>query len=159
MDYNVKTVSTDFSGNIHRKCLTMWKCLTCEKVIKSSQLCKLISLSIFTENFCMVPFWAKNALFLSEMRHMLYHIVLYCIAQFFYCIAWYIFCYLMVLHGIALYDLVSYVIYFACFCVFPFVALAVSRKTPTPFFQGGFPNLDALLMNIRWSWLSQRRPG
>ena len=49
-----------------------------------------------------------------------------------YCIAWYIFCYLMVLHGIALYDLVSYIIYFACFCVFRFVARAVSRKTPIP---------------------------
>ena len=36
----------------------------------------------------------------------------------------------MVLHGIALYDLVSYIIYFACFCVFRFVARAVSRKTP-----------------------------
>ena len=34
----------------------------------------------------------------------------------------------MVLHGIALYDLVSYIIYFACFCVFLFVARAVSRK-------------------------------
>ena len=50
-----------------------------------------------------------------------------------YCIAWYIFCYLMVLHGIALYDLVSYIIYFACFCVFRFVARAVSRKTPILF--------------------------
>ena len=49
-----------------------------------------------------------------------------------YCIAWYIFCYLMVLHGIALYGLVSYVIYFACFCVFRFVAQALSRKTPIP---------------------------
>ena len=36
----------------------------------------------------------------------------------------------MVLHGIALYDLVSYIIYLACFCVFRFVARAVSRKTP-----------------------------
>ena len=61
-----------------------------------------------------------------------YHIVLYCIALFFYCIAWYIFCYLLVLHGIALYDLVSYVIYFACYCVVRFVARAVSRKTQTP---------------------------
>ena len=49
-----------------------------------------------------------------------------------YCIAWYIFCYLMVLHGIALYDLVFYIIYFAFFCVFRFVARAVSRKTPIP---------------------------
>ena len=40
----------------------------------------------------------------------------------------------MVLHGIALYDLVSYIIYLAiaCFCVFCFVARAVSRKTPIP---------------------------
>ena len=38
----------------------------------------------------------------------------------------------MVLHGIALYDLVSYVIYFAYFCVFRFVARALSRKTPIP---------------------------
>ena len=38
----------------------------------------------------------------------------------------------MVLHGIALYDLVSYVIYFACSCVVRFVARAVSRKTPIP---------------------------
>ena len=36
----------------------------------------------------------------------------------------------MVLHGIALYDLVSYIIHFACFCIFRFVARAVSRKTP-----------------------------
>ena len=49
-----------------------------------------------------------------------------------YCITWYIFCYLMVLHGIALYDLVFYIIYFAFFCVFRFVARAVSRKTPIP---------------------------
>ena len=48
------------------------------------------------------------------------------------CIAWYIFCYLMVLHGNALYDLVFYIIYFAFFCVFRFVAWAVSRKTPIP---------------------------
>ena len=46
-----------------------------------------------------------------------------------YCIDWYIFWYLMVLHGIA-FDLVSYIIYFAYFCVFRFVARAVSRKTP-----------------------------
>ena len=38
----------------------------------------------------------------------------------------------MVLHGIALHDLVSYTIYLACFCVFRFVARAVSRKTPIP---------------------------
>ena len=38
----------------------------------------------------------------------------------------------MVLHGIALYDLVFYIIYFAFFCVFRFVARAVSRKTPIP---------------------------
>ena len=38
----------------------------------------------------------------------------------------------LVLHGIALYGLVSYVIYIACFCVFRFVAWAVSRKTPIP---------------------------
>ena len=63
-------------------------------------------------------FWSKNALFWSEIHHMLsYSVVLYCIVFYcivFYCIAWYIFCYLMVLHGIALYDLVSYVIYFVC---------------------------------------------
>jgi len=42
-------------------------------------------------------------------------------------------CYLMVLHGVRLYDLVSYVyIYIACFCVFRFFAWAVSRKTPIP---------------------------
>ena len=38
----------------------------------------------------------------------------------------------MVLHGIALYDLVFYTIYFACYCVVRFVARAVSRKTPIP---------------------------
>ena len=38
----------------------------------------------------------------------------------------------MVLHGITLDDLVSYVIYLACFCVLRFVARAVSRKTPIP---------------------------
>ena len=76
-------------------------------------------------------FWSKDALFWSEMHHMLsYSVVLYCTV--FYCIAWYIFCYLLVLHGIALYDLVSYVIYFAYFCVFRFVARALSRKTPIP---------------------------
>ena len=63
-----------------------------------------------------------------------------------YCIAWYIFYYLMVLHGIALCDLVSYIIYFACFCVFRFVARAVSRKTPIPlikyrYLQGTFSYL------------------
>ena len=39
----------------------------------------------------------------------------------------------MVLYGIALHDLVSYVIYFACYCVVSFVAQAVSRKTLIPF--------------------------
>ena len=38
----------------------------------------------------------------------------------------------MVLHGIALYDLVLYVICFECFCVFRFVARAVSRKKSIP---------------------------
>ena len=38
----------------------------------------------------------------------------------------------MVLHGIALYDLVFYTIYFACYCIVRFVAWAVSRKTPIP---------------------------
>lgn len=41
-------------------------------------------------------------------------------------------CCLMVLHGIVLYDLVFYIVYFVCNCVVLFVARAVSRKTPLP---------------------------
>ena len=76
---------------------------------------------------------------------------------FFHCIAWYIFCYFMVLHDIALYDLVSYVIYFAYFYVFRFVARALSRKTPIPSIhhldhlaQPTHPNQSTLLIWIIW---------
>ena len=59
-------------------------------------------------------FWSKNALFWSEMHHMLlYSVVLYCTV--FYCIAWYIFCYLMVLHCNIWYSMLSILHAIACY--------------------------------------------
>ena len=74
---------------------------------------------------------ANNALFWSEMYHMLsYNIVSYAI-----------FCYLMVLHDVVLYCIVSYGVLcylmvsnsIARYCVIGLGALAVSRKTPIYF--------------------------
>ena len=119
----------------------------------------------------MALFWANNALFWSEMYHMLsYSIVGYWTA--FYCIKWYIlfpygiaWC-CIVLHCIALYCIVSYGILcylmvsnsIARFCVAGFGERAVSRKTPICFivFLAIFLQIIALQIICKLSFCCSR---
>ena len=98
------------------------------------------------------PFFGPKMLCFGLKCIICYHIVLYCIALFFIALLGIYFvtlCICYLLYGIALYDLVSYVIYIACFCVFRFVAQAVSRKTP-------IPSIHILLQNMLHIFSSNR---
>ena len=92
-----------FGFTVYGACLAAWRAVSCHRLVKMAPF----------------SFGANNALFWSEMYHMLsYSIVRYCIA--FHCIIWYILLpygiawYSIVLHNIVWYLMLSRGIQFQC---------------------------------------------